>query len=93
MRVPDNLHCHHADGEDRYLGEGEDVVLVQMKARALQVQTELLPLERVDVPGCRVTVAVDDAALTLATETEAGTLQQYLPLSHTVFLKENSNKN
>ena len=59
-------------------------MVVEVKARALQVQPELLPLERVDVPGCRVTVAVDDTALTLATETEAGTLKYYLSSSRTV---------
>ena len=61
-------------------------MVVEVKARALQVQLELLPLERVDVPGCRVTVAVDDAALTLATETEAGTLKYYLSSSRIVLV-------
>ena len=50
-------------------------MLVEVEARRLQVQSELLPLERVDVPGGRVTVAVDHTALTLPTEAQAGPLQ------------------
>lgn len=57
-------------------------MLVQVEARPLQVQTELLPLERVDVPGGRVTVAVDHTALALTTETQAGPLQHHNLYSH-----------
>ena len=74
--APSYSHGHHAEGDDQYLGEGEDVVLVELEARALQAQAELLPLESVEVPGGRVSVAVDHAALALATETQAGPLQQ-----------------
>ena len=74
--APSYLHGHHAEGDDQYLGEGEDVVLVELEARVLQAQAELLPLESVEVPGGRVSVAVDHAALALATETQAGSLQQ-----------------
>ena len=51
-------------------------MLVQVEARGLQAQAELLPLERVDVPGGRVPVTVDHAALALTTQTQAGPLQQ-----------------
>ena len=51
-------------------------MLVELEARALQAQAELLPLESVEVPGGRVSVAVDHAALALTTETQTGPLQQ-----------------
>ena len=57
-------------------------MLVEVEARRLQVQSELLPLERVDVPGGRVTVAVDHTALALTTETQAGPLQHHNLYSH-----------
>ena len=50
-------------------------MLVQVEARRLQVQAQLLPLEIVDVPGGRVPVTVDYTALALTTETQAGPLQ------------------
>ena len=50
-------------------------MLVELEARVLQAQAELLPLESVEVPGSGVAVAVDHAALALTTETQAGPLQ------------------
>ena len=54
-------------------------MLVQVEARRVQAQAQVLPLESVDVPGCRVTVTVDHAALALTSETQAGPLQQHSP--------------